>query len=99
MKNRDVFTDKKGNTILVAPDWYIKFNLSKEDFAKAIIHPMFIIEEKQNVIYFLRNLGWDINLLIHAELEEENYVVINCSINPTKEDIKTLLQKGTLLAF
>ena len=91
--------DPLGNDIRL-PLWM--FLYSDHDyniFSQIITEPAFIIRVKDESLYFIRLINWNVNMLLEVKLIENEFVVSSYIENPTTEYISDLLKSGSLISF
>lgn len=69
------------------------------DISQVIVAPSFIIQVRDEKLYFFRLITWETNIVVEACLCSEVFLVNNWIENPTKEYVSCLLQKGSLISF
>ena len=91
--------DPLGHAVLLSPTLLGKEDWSIEDIVKVITTPAFLIDERQEVLYFFRLLEENVNLMVEAKASPDGFVVAKYAINPSVESISVLLNKGRLISF
>jgi hypothetical protein len=99
MNSTKPLRDPLGNTIRFPLQLLKLLRMQYAEMSKVITSPDYIINEKNNTLYFFRLINYEINMLIEAKYGEKEFVVKACIENPTTEYVSGLLEKGALLSF
>jgi len=67
--------------------------------SNVVAYPKYMIEVQKSELYFVKQVDWNLNLLVKAMAVEHYYVVQELIENPSVETVSALLSRGPLTIY